>query len=48
MCYVQTLTNEEDETSVTDILKSRERAGNPPPAKRQHINMNASVIKSAD
>ena len=48
MGYVLTLTNEEDETSVTDILKSRRRAGNPPPAKRRHINMNASVIKSAD
>ena len=47
MRYVLALTNEEDETSVTDILKSRGRAGNPPPAKRRHINMNISVIKSA-
>ena len=47
MRYVLTLTNEEDETSVTDILKSRGRAVNPPPAKRRHINMNVSVIKSA-
>ena len=33
MRYVLTLTNKEDETSVIDILKSRGRAGNPPPAK---------------
>ena len=33
---------------MTDILKSRGRAGNQPPAKRQHINTNASVIKPAD
>ena len=48
MRYVLTLTNEEDETSMTDILKSRGGAGNPPPAKRWHINMNVIIIKSAD